>query len=244
MTNEEKIANSGSLPKWPQMYTTGKPVTVDQAKEIIRRTDTFFTGYGGNDHEFVSRAKAMFKFVEYVDLERYSYEEYRAYIDTWLAKWQYVETGYVHNSWISCAFVGGPHGWMSPTGEIGFTDNVGKWPSADTILSDWSLLAAAWPFLDVGVTLMSGEDCEADKKPVISFQVKDGAVTVFLPGETNVHEGHPVPHHRDDSAAMLSVILLSPAQREHGISPAWLADWAKHAASLDLPPMPKLKERR
>jgi hypothetical protein len=31
------------LPKWPQMRVEGVPVTLEQAKEIIRRTDTFFT---------------------------------------------------------------------------------------------------------------------------------------------------------------------------------------------------------
>lgn len=28
--------------KWPQMCVTGEDVTIDQAKDIIRRTDSFF----------------------------------------------------------------------------------------------------------------------------------------------------------------------------------------------------------
>ena len=46
----------GSLPKWPQMLVTGKSVSTEQAKEIILRTDDFFTDAsdygGGNDREF------------------------------------------------------------------------------------------------------------------------------------------------------------------------------------------------
>lgn len=39
--------------KWRQMIVTGTPVTVDQAKEIIRRTDRFiYRGDGGNNHEY------------------------------------------------------------------------------------------------------------------------------------------------------------------------------------------------
>lgn len=48
--------SAGSLPKWPQMIVTGKPVTIDQAKEIIFRTDSFLTSSdefaGGNNREF------------------------------------------------------------------------------------------------------------------------------------------------------------------------------------------------
>ena len=40
------------LPKWPRHLVTGKPLTVEQAKEVIRRTDTFFGGWGGNNHDY------------------------------------------------------------------------------------------------------------------------------------------------------------------------------------------------
>ena len=47
------------LPKWPLMYTTGKPVTQEQAKEIIRRTDTFFIGYSGNNRAYNQRVRRL-----------------------------------------------------------------------------------------------------------------------------------------------------------------------------------------
>ena len=46
----------GCLPKWSQMIVTGKNVTVEQAKDIIFRTDYFLTDpskySAGNDDQF------------------------------------------------------------------------------------------------------------------------------------------------------------------------------------------------
>ena len=51
----DDLLNLG-LPKWPQMMVTGKHVTLEQAKEIIFRTDPFLVDTskysGGNAHEF------------------------------------------------------------------------------------------------------------------------------------------------------------------------------------------------
>lgn len=48
-----------TLIKWPQMIVTGASVTREQAKEIIIRTDPFFSDIapyaGGNDQEFTIR---------------------------------------------------------------------------------------------------------------------------------------------------------------------------------------------
>ena len=123
MTNEEKIAQSNGLPKWPQMYTTGKPVTIEQAKEIIRRTDTFIAGWGGNDHDFDERTSAALRILRYSDVDC-SYDQFDAYRNEWQRQWGYLQTEYVSNSWISACFIGGPHGWMHPDGQIGFLDNT------------------------------------------------------------------------------------------------------------------------
>lgn len=54
MTKEQ--AFEIGLPKWPQCVIFGNPVTKEQALEIIRRTDNFFNGYFGNNHEFDNSA--------------------------------------------------------------------------------------------------------------------------------------------------------------------------------------------
>ena len=50
------------LPKWPQMLVTGASVTKEQALEIIRRTDSFFSYPHGNDHAFVEEAVRLVGF--------------------------------------------------------------------------------------------------------------------------------------------------------------------------------------
>lgn len=57
-----ELLNLG-LPKWPQMIVTGQSVTVDQAKNIILRTDSFLTDpykwSGGNNHKFNTKYREM-----------------------------------------------------------------------------------------------------------------------------------------------------------------------------------------
>jgi hypothetical protein len=51
------------LTKWPQMIVWGDPVTIDQAKNIILRTDSFITSMsnysGGNNHNWNKRIKSI-----------------------------------------------------------------------------------------------------------------------------------------------------------------------------------------
>src|ERR1700744_2685877 len=129
-----------ALPKWPRMKVTGRPVTVEQAKEIIRRTDHFFIWFQGNDREHIAWVCKQlgipllpeFPFTNdesvLADFRRESFAVHRQ-LDAWRERWAYVHTEYVTNEWISTTFVDGPHGWCHPDGSIGFADYVGKWPS-------------------------------------------------------------------------------------------------------------------
>ena len=58
MKTREELMSAG-LPKWPQMLVTGTTLPAEQALEIIRRTDHFFLGYSGNDHDFISKARKL-----------------------------------------------------------------------------------------------------------------------------------------------------------------------------------------
>ena len=51
-----ELFNKG-LPKWPAIVVKGKPVTEDQAKEIIIRTDSFY--FGCNDRAWESKINSM-----------------------------------------------------------------------------------------------------------------------------------------------------------------------------------------
>lgn len=240
---EEYPVQERVLPKWPQMLVAGAPVTVEQAKEIIRRTDSFFIYGGGNDHEWIAavrRALRMSPATEYwegdvqVPSEVYQEREDKAwkYDERWREKWGLLVTEYVTNSWLSSSFIGGPHGWVHPDGKIGYTDNVGKWPSMAELVSDWKYIAESFPFLKLGVVFMSGESCDESRKPVFSIMVDEGTATLMDPYKVDVHEGFEVPQAPGIEESARSFFAKSPRHREHGLSPAWIEEWAVKAQAL------------
>lgn len=212
---------NAKLPKWPQMLVTGIPVTHEQAKEIIRRTDLFLEFPGGNSHEWVSYVGKRLSLPTSYAYERQ--EERRQ----WLEKWGYIRTHYVHNEWISSSYIEGPHGWCHPDGTIGYIDNVGKWPSAETLLADWKVLASAFPFLDIGVTFR--DEHEKPEKELLRFVVRGGVATVVTL-EQDVHAGHPHAT-RGNSLECLSAedalrLHILDSSTEVGIPTSWIEDWA------------------
>jgi hypothetical protein len=242
METAADLLNRG-LPKWPQMVVTGERVDMKQAKEIIRRTDSFFTcGYGGNDQDFDAEIANLLKIPHvntygdkknpYAQHEGESFHDFWERCDKWKADWGCLETQYVRNSWISSSFVGGPSGWCHPTGRIGHVDNVGKWPSCEDVRDDWKIIAEAFPFLKVGVTLHSGESCEDGIEPVCSLMVEAGTVIPVNPANVNVHEGHeeaqraPGRSGLDMEADLYLLMTKNPNEREHGLSSQWLLDYA------------------
>lgn len=235
----EHLLNRG-LPKWPQMYTTGVPVPQDRAKEIIRRTDTFFTnGFDGNDRSWSRWVRETLKMPE----EKWglSADELRDMflrLERWREHFGVIGTSYVHNSWIACAFIGGPHGWCHPEGDIGFVDNVGKWPCVDDVFEDWKILAEAFPFMDVGVTLMDAEECD-EGHPVVSMRILRGEVQLVDPAKEDVHKDHPRPTRskgntgQDLDSDMLSTVFMPARYRETGVPESWIAEWADHVKDFN-----------
>ena len=240
MTDE--LLNRG-LPKWPKMLVTGVPVTVEQAKEIIRRTDMFFayTGFAGNDPKHRERLVKLFKIPGYIGYDKFDaskgdWVQAERDKERWFEKWGFIHTEYVHNDWIASAFVSGPYGWCHPSGSIGFVDNVGKWPSVENIVEDWKALAEEFPFLNIGVTLYSGEQCEDDTHPVVSLRILEGTVTLVDPALEDVHAGHPEATRNDtglseeETWALKMETLrsgsLSTANLECAIEESWFQEWS------------------
>lgn len=237
-TNEELLGRG--LQKWLQHYVTGESVTIEQAKEIIRRTDSFFVGgYGGNNHAYDKWVRETLRMPDdYTDSPRDGsdedrrawWERQREQSEAFKLRWRPVDTEYVHNSWLSCSFVGGPHGWCHPDGRIGFIDNVGKWPSVENVLADWQAIAAAWPFLKIGATLFSGEECETDRMAVVSLVISSGAVVLADPALVNVHAGHEEAVRRtggERDATNEFIARFNDPRRERGIPDEWIREWAK-----------------
>jgi hypothetical protein len=225
------------LPKWPQMYVTGDRVTPEQAKEIIRRTDTFLVcGYGGNDSKgdlALSRRLRMPHFDKRGE-KTTDWSAQFASEDLWKKTWGAVETQFVKNSWISCSFIFGPHGWCSPDGRIAFGDNVGKWPPVEEILSDWATIASQFPFLNLAATLMSGEQCEENTQPLATILVDEGTAKVVV-GDMKYHTSFEPASQRSDSDMVdrFSAIRRGGYAYEHGPIPEeWYAEWEALAVKL------------
>lgn len=177
MTYEEAI-NIG-LPKWPQCIIKGDSISEEQALEIIRRTDTFFNGYTGNNELFNKKAYEILNYPNSKNIDDFNemssvFEKQ----DSWRDKWRFIHTDYITNSWISTSYVYGPHGWCHPDGTIEYHHNIGKWPSVEEVFNELQIIAKEWTFLNMTVTLMSGEECEDHIKPLVSMKVHDGIVEI------------------------------------------------------------------
>lgn len=235
------------LPKWPQMYTTGERVTLAQAEEIIRRTETFIVGgHGGNDHAWnrtMAKRLRLVNFTDYTDpkwvdrLRSQNMREEWARQERWAELWGAFDTQYVHNSWMSCAYIGGPHGWCHPDGRIWYQDNVGKWPSVEEVLADWAKIACEFPFLKLAATLMDAEWCEDAPRPVVTIRV-EGGIAFAVEGDLRWHAEHEALAKQTIDSQIAKFATANTAwgwnAREHGPIPEeWYARWEKKAVEVE-----------
>ena len=236
------------LPKWPQMLVTGVPVTPEQAKEIIRRTDVFFVhAYGGNNKNYINRIAVelgipMRKASWSRPYENVQEIDTSKFFDEWTTTWGAISTNYVKNDWIGSSYIYGPYGWCHLDGTIGFVDNIGKWPSVSEVVEDWQTLLKEFPFLDVGVTIMDREHCEEFLEPLVSIVVKDGKVEVVSPRDVNVHTEHspatrgnkydsspdPMGAQMEDSSTYYQrgKWQKGDANHENFVPDSWIKEWA------------------
>lgn len=179
---KKKLSDVG-LPKWPAMIVQGESVTREQALEIIRRTDGWFLSRNTNDPKFDSELLKLLSMPVEPPYSaggvRNGIRQYFDAVDDWLAKWGYIYTQYVSNSWLSSGYIYGPHGWCHPDGTVQFTDNIGKWPSVGEVAADWRLLVREFPFLNLTATLFDKEhDEDGPHTPLATFTVRNGKVSV------------------------------------------------------------------
>lgn len=194
------IDNIG-LPKWPALLVKGKDVTKKQAAEIIIRTDRSIPNfeYAGNDRDHAKNLSALFGIPEeFDDGVKYPQEPTKAQkekrTEEMRTRWASMERleekigklnlEYLQNSWIVSSYIGGPHGWCDWDGNVGnCATNIGKWPSVEAVTKDWTLIAEAFPFLDLECQLCNHEAGYPVENqvngPVVKFVVKKGTVTVL-----------------------------------------------------------------
>lgn len=187
------------LPKWPALAVVGKPVTREQAMEIIIRTDDLY--FSSNDREFDrelnetmfdiqisvdgfgSERDAICKKLE-IDPNGNVWKEIDEYKRPFLESIKPLDIHYLHNSRIVSSWIGGPHGWCDWDGNIGSRNyNIGKYPTVEVIYEEWQKIAKAFPFLELTCQLMSHEAGPDDgvDKPSIEFRIKGGKVKMVQP---------------------------------------------------------------
>jgi hypothetical protein len=216
------------LPKWPQMFVWGTPVTPDQAKDIIFRTDRFLTSMsqfgGGNNHSWNEWAWECLGIKDLIMDESQGNWRYKVKVlEARSKEMGHIPTEYISNDWASCSFMGGPHGWCHPDGTLGYNDNVGKYPDAEDLLADWTALAYAFPYLDLTATFMSGEASEGDSKPVFSVRVKDGTAVAIAAVKP--------PRLAKKSVSVIDQFIqnLGDERLEQGLPDSWIIELGKRS---------------
>jgi hypothetical protein len=187
------------LPKWPALLVVGKPVTREQAMEIILRTDDLY--FSSNDRPFNKLLNEYFYDIEVTDesysgenkaiakklnIEEKDYNSIWDYKDQKNAEIKSLNLAYLQNSRIVSSWIGGAHGWCDWNGNIGTSNyNIGKWPSVEEVYNDWGQIAEAFPFLELTCQLQNSESGDDDviAAPVVEFQIKKGKVKMINPTE-------------------------------------------------------------
>lgn len=197
MTKEEFFELD--LPKWPALLVVGKPVTREQAMEIIIRTDNLF--FSSNDRSFNKQLNEYFYDLEITD-DSYGGDrvaiakKLKVQENDYNAIWKYREEkesevnplnlAYLGNEQIVSSWIGGPHGWCDWNGNIGTRNyNIGKWPSVEEVYKDWVQIAEAFPFLELTSQLLNCEagDDDTINQAVVEFRIKNGEVEMIEPTE-------------------------------------------------------------
>lgn len=174
------------------IVVNGKKVSKEEAIEIIRRTDAFYEKlWNGNNHKFnrllykLSGVRADYEAIDRdhscCDLD-YRYmldgddiiDKIRAYDEWKTEEWGCLGLHHLLNQWISCCSVEGPHGWISPEGDVGGLLWGGKYGvDEDELEEDLIKVAETWPFLDFTTYLVK----QGDPFWVYAeWKVKDGKV--------------------------------------------------------------------
>lgn len=172
-----------NLPKWPQMAVWGKQITVEQARQVIMATDKFlYAGWCSHNDHLQKWWQGATGLDALSDLGTDDWVWKTRCREAVQEKMGHIDLEYVRMEQISTSYIGGPNGFVDQHGNIFYAENVGKWPSCKEVLDDWQKIATAFPFLDLTVTLMSGEHTEHNIYPVASIRVQNGnAVGLEIP---------------------------------------------------------------
>lgn len=220
--------------KWPRIVITGKKVSKTLAKEFIERTDKFWFSplYAGNDHKNIARymENAGFTILENTIKERFpnlssgqiSVLHYNV-IEKIKEELNHIDLTYLDSNLACSCYIGGPHGMISPDGEIYYNMNIGKWPEIDEIKNDLVAIATNFPTLDFKGSLyrVDFNDGEEDFYYTgCSFKVKNGKVTFFSEQLVDVD----ATFHTNDFVKHMEMLSYGLYSREWGLPETFYND--------------------
>lgn len=221
--------------KWPQLLIAGDRVTVEQAKDIILRTDQFFAGDAiGNNRDWICKTLEKLGIKE-LDWGYYNYHDrvgdriknMYELSDMYKANLGHVETEYVNNCWASSSYIFGPFGWCHPDGTLHHTKNIGKWPETDSVLEDFHQIATAFPYVNMQAVLMDGgefsdEVSDEESKPDVAFNISHGVVTMASCQDDVEQVYQSIKRKHEDVEVSRSFSYF----KEQGLPEAWFDEFA------------------
>lgn len=164
--------------KWPALVVIGDPVTKEQAAEICIRTTCQW--WGTNDKEWLAQVGAVMDMTVDENGLMYNMDSLNEVRDTY----KLIDLGYLSNSRIMSAWIGGTKGWCNWDGNIFCNNyNIGKWPSVEGVAKDWKKIAEAFPYLKLKSQVFAKESSEEGNYPTVQFNVSDGKVEVMSPSD-------------------------------------------------------------
>ena len=227
------------LPKWPQMRVIGKPITSEQAKEIIFKTDDFLTDIsrysGGNKRAFNTAYREAAGLAGRDDVEDIHTMDRFEFQTQLRASLGCLELEYLGNHWASSSFVYGAHGWCHPDGTLFNRYNVGQWPTEGDLIAEWSRIAETFPFLDLHAMFMSGANCEDNTEMVFGLHVVNGKIERYEEPKPEIVEAWETK-----LKAQPEPVFLwgeNGLANENGLPGEWVAEYAarvrKAAEAID-----------
>lgn len=172
--------------KWPALVVSGRPVTPDQAAEIIIRTAHWprSSNHQELDQAFNEAAGFLpeFSWLLREGITREEREAIYHHNEENAARLGILDLQYLLNYRLTSTWIGGLHGWVDWDGTVGCSNyNIGKWPSVEDVTREWELIAKTFPFLNLRCQVYSGDTCDKDIEPTAEWLIRDGNVTLTSP---------------------------------------------------------------
>lgn len=146
---------------------TGRQLTKEQTFDIISKCDSMLQanisnlGFG-NNHTFIQNARNFTLLNQLSDDLVYEYNQ-KHLVELGLQNIAYAP---FRINLLSSSWIGGADSWLLKDGTIFYHANISSWSSTNDVVEYWTTMAAAFPFLDLNMTIFN---CELST-PIIVIQ--------------------------------------------------------------------------